>query len=90
MRNWGPAIVKVQEEGRCRFGCTSTDLDPAHIVPRSRGGDMDPLNIVPLCRQHHTAFDSGTLELLPVLTREEQAHAVGLIGVAEVYRRTTI
>jgi hypothetical protein len=51
---------------------------------------MDPLNIVPLDRRCHAAYDSGQLELLSALTLPEQSYAAGLIGVAEVYRRTTI
>ena len=90
LRDWGPGIVKVQAEGQCRVCGRSDALDPAHIVPRSRGGDMAAENIVPLDRDCHTAYDSGELELLPYLTLEEQAHAAGLVGIAEVYRRTTV
>lgn len=90
-RDWGPAWDKVREEGCCRV-ChrSSVPIDPAHIIPRSRGGTMDPLCICPLCRDHHTLFDQHELELLPFLTLAEQAYAVALVGIAEAYRRTTV
>ncbi len=88
--DWTAAHEKVADEGVCRYCASSGPLDPAHIVPRSRGGDMDALNIVPLCRTHHTAYDAGQLELLGRLTVQEQAHAAGLVGLAEAFRRTTV
>lgn len=88
-RDWSHATAKVFDEDRCRV-CRARDiLDPAHIIPRSRGGDMSALNIVPLCRRCHTMFDSSDLELLPYLSLEEQQHAVALVGIAEAYKRTT-
>lgn len=91
-RDWKEAWAKVVEENRCRV-CTRSANDPAHVIPRSRigvgmGGE-DALNIVPLCRLCHIDYDQGKLDLLPHLTREEQAYAVGLVGLAEAYRRTT-
>jgi predicted restriction endonuclease len=90
--NWGPAWDKVAEEGQCR-NCASTQLvDPAHLVPRSRltKGVMDPLNIIPLCRLCHQQFDHGTgLDILPLLSLDEQSYIVGLVGIAEAFRRAT-
>ena len=87
---WEAAWAKVATEGQCR-ACGSTQIvDPAHLIPRSRitQGGMDPRNIVPLCRLCHMQHDQGAgLDLLPYLTREEQAHAVSLVGLAEAYRR---
>ena len=51
---------------------------------------MAALNIVPLCRSHHTEYDGGRLELLPYLSKAEQAHCVGLVGAAELVQRTTV
>ena len=35
-------------------------------------------------------FDQGTgLDLLPLLSLDEQSYVVGLVGIAEAYRRTT-
>jgi hypothetical protein len=37
----------------------------------------------------HRSFDEGTLDILPLLTREEQSYAVLLVGLHEAYRRLT-
>lgn len=88
-RNWEPAFEKVCDEGRCRNCHSGANLDPAHVIPRSRGADNDPLGVIPLCRICHSAYDSGRLDILPVLTIPEQTYAVSLVGIAEAYRRTT-
>lgn len=89
-RDWPSAREKIRGE-TCRV-CKHPHVDPAHIVPRSRvapglGETAD--NIVPLCRAHHTAFDNGDLDLLPYLTRAEQATAVFLMGLEAARRRIT-
>ena len=89
-RDWTAAREKIAGCG-CRI-CGDTPVDPAHIIPRSRvrpGIGEDARNIVPLCRAHHAAYDQGRWDLLPWLTREEQAYAVELVGLAEAYQRTT-
>lgn len=91
-RDWTHAWEKVREEGSCRACGSTTLLDPAHVIPRSRvtEGGEDPRNIVPLCRLCHMAFDQGTgLDVLPYLTLEEQSYVVGLVGIAEAYQRAT-
>lgn len=63
----------------------------AHLIDRSLFPDpySDPRRVVPLCREHHTAYDDHTLDLLPYLERghrSELARAVeihGLIGTLE-------
>lgn len=90
-RDWSKARAKVTEEGRCRSCGHAQGLEAAHVVPRSRvtvGGE-DPRNIVPLCGLCHGAQHAGRLELLPLLTREEQSYVVSLVGIAEAFRRTT-
>jgi predicted restriction endonuclease len=82
----------VLEEGQCRNCGASEILDPAHVIPRSRisSGGEDPRNIVPLCRLCHMTFDQGTgLDILPLLSLDEQSYIVGLVGIAEAYRRAT-
>ena len=37
---------------------------------------MAALNIVPLCRSHHTEYDGGRLELLPYLSKAERKQCV--------------
>ena len=91
-REWANAWAKVRDEQCCRV-CGSTQIvDPAHIIARSRvtQGGEDPRNIVPLCRLCHMRADQGTgIDLLPYLTRDEQAYAVELVGLAEAYQRLT-
>jgi len=88
-RDWTEARAKVEEEGDCRV-CGAPGPDAAHLIPRSRirsGPGEQPLNIVPLCRAHHTAFDAHQLDLLPYLTLSEQGYAASLVGLAEAVRR---
>ena len=90
-RDWTAPLAKIASERVCRV-CKSTPVDPAHIIPRSRvapGAGEDPLNVVPLCRRHHAAFDAHRFDLVPYLTREEQANAVALVGISEAMRRLT-
>jgi predicted restriction endonuclease len=89
--DWTEAHAKVLSEGQCRYCASPRGLDPAHLVPRSRAtaGVMDPRNIVPLCRTHHTLFDAGRLEILGSLSLDEQSFIVGLVGIEEARRRTT-
>jgi hypothetical protein len=65
-------------------------VDPAHLIPRSLGGCDEPDCVVPLCRTHHRAYDTGRLELLPFLEprwRVEVAHAVLHLGLIGAVRR---
>lgn len=92
-RDWSQARAKVAEEGRCRSCGRSQDLEAAHVIPRSRigpkGGAEDPRNICPLCRRCHRAQHDGKLELLPLLSLEEQGYIAGLVGIEEARRRVT-
>ena len=89
-RDWAEARRKVETEGCCRWCGRPGAIEAAHIIPRSRvrpGPGEDARNIVPLCRDHHALFDSNRLDLLPVLTLEEQAYAVSLFGTYEALIR---
>ncbi len=90
-RDWTAARAKVDAEGACRSCGTPHGLEAAHIVPRSRvtSGGEDARNIVPLCRMCHADQHAGTVELLPLLSRSEQAYAVELVGLTEALRRVT-
>lgn len=92
-RDWRAAREKLEAEGHCRFCGTTHGLTCAHIIPRSRigamGGAEDSRNIIPLCQRDHTLQHAGRLELLPLMTLEEQSYAAWLVGIAEAYRRTT-
>ena len=77
--------------GRTCIVCgTDKRIDPAHLIPRSLGGCGDAACCVPLCRQHHRAYDRGELDLLPYLEpmcRAQLAHAVGHLGLIGALRR---
>jgi len=43
-------------------------IDPAHLVSRALGGCDAAACVIPLCREHHSAYDAGTLDLSLHLT----------------------
>lgn len=61
--------------------CCTTPCDPAHLTPRSFRGCDHEACVIPLCREHHRAFDDGRLDLLPWLSgrcfEAELAHMQG-------------
>lgn len=71
---------------------------PAHVIDRSLCGEGadDPRAVVPLCPEHHRAYDDGagqgTLDLLPYLEphrRDVLAFAVERVGLMATVRRVT-
>jgi len=84
---------RARVAGSYCLGCGSTtQVDPAHLAPRSRGGCDDPECVVPLCRSCHRAFDDGRLDLLLHLEpyhRSELAHALSHLGLIELLERLT-
>jgi hypothetical protein len=87
-----------QVRGQACRGCGKSasryrTIDPAHVTDRAQGGCDDPLCCVPLCRTAaggcHRDYDEGKLDLLPKLAFDEQAHAVGHLGLLGALRRTT-
>jgi hypothetical protein len=92
-RDWRQAQSKKESEGCCRACGSTHNLEAAHIVPRSQvhasGGGEDPRNIIILCTRCHVAQHAGRLELLPILTYEEQGYVASLVGLTEAIRRTT-
>jgi hypothetical protein len=96
MKGFGFEVSQAQRQkirGRVCVVCWRAPCDPAHLIDRSIAADRkgDPLRVIPLCRQHHDAYDRGELDLLPELGDEyidEIAHAVvihprGIIGALE-------
>jgi hypothetical protein len=77
--------------GRVCIVCgTDRRIDPAHLISRAMGGCGDAACCVPLCREHHRAYDGGDLDLLPYLEpacRAQLAHAVGHVGLIGALRR---
>jgi hypothetical protein len=90
---------KVDAEGGMCRNCGGPHAQAAHIIPRSLipkvgHSDLDgedPRNCVPLCdaRGCHTAYDMHRLDILPLLSKDEQAYAVLLVGMASAYRQIT-
>jgi 5-methylcytosine-specific restriction endonuclease McrA len=76
--------------GRPCIACGSEHrVDAAHVIPRSLGCG-DALDVVPLCRRCHAAYDAGELDLLPYLEpgfRAQVAHAVRHVGLIGALRR---
>jgi hypothetical protein len=81
-RDWTLAVAKVHGgEQRCRV-CGTSPVETAHVIGRARdlrSGNVIRVNpdaVIPLCREHHRAYDAYELDVLPVLTVSEQAQAV--------------
>lgn len=62
---------------------------PAHVVDRSIGGCSDALCVIALCWACHRSYDLHEIDVLPLLTREEQAHAAGHLGLIGALERAT-
>lgn len=77
------------EDAECRACLARGDMDPAHTIPRSLGGGHNPDSIIPLCRSCHRAQHAGTIDLLPLMEREEEVEAVRVVGIARAYRYLT-
>src|SRR4051812_4037843 len=90
-RDWTDPRAKVEQEGCCRVCGSPTAVEAAHLIARSQtqpGAGEHPLNIVPLCRRCHRAYDMRRLDLLPYLSVAEQAKAVELAsGIVAALRR---
>lgn len=98
-RGRGFAASAVQREKvageRCLVCRREVQCDPAHVVPRSRGGCDHPDCVVPLCRWCHDRYDCGALDLLPWLEVRrmhglpELAHGLEHVGLLHLLRITT-
>lgn len=97
-RYWDDAVAKVQREGRCRVCGSRSGVEFAHTVGRKYDARVelddgsvviyvDPDDGVPLCREHHFAYDRHELSVLEYLSLEEQAAAVLHVGVVRALRR---
>lgn len=68
---WIKARRKIEDEGGCRScGCSAlgNKIDAAHVIPlgkskRKKGSEVGPEEVIPLCRDCHTRYDSGLLDL---------------------------
>jgi 5-methylcytosine-specific restriction endonuclease McrA len=86
-RSWTEAREKVDHEGACRVCGRGYWLEAAHVIPRSLGGGQEADATVPLCSTCHAKYDGGRLDLLPVLSYEEQAHAAKTVGLLRALQR---
>ncbi len=79
--------MKVAEHV-CR-SCGERPCDPAHVTPRSLGGCDAAECVIPLCRVCHWGLDENRMDVLPLLTREEQGHAAAHLGLIGALERST-
>ncbi len=86
-RNWNEARHKVDREGKCRLCKERTVLEAAHVVPRSLGGGMRESDVIPLCRRCHQRVDTHRCDWLHVLSFNEQAEAVRVMGLERARKR---
>lgn len=99
-RYWIDALEKVQREGVCRSCRSGYWLQFAHVIERKHDQRMqmddgswityvDPIDGIPLCQDCHRNYDARSLDILPLLTYEEQAAAVALVGITRAVHRMT-
>lgn len=65
-------LVIEEYGGRCaicgcglRLSSGATELEAAHVIPKSEKGVDDVRNGLALCRTHHWAFDNWLIGILP-------------------------
>lgn len=88
-RDWAAAREKCDREGRCR-ACGRPNPEAAHLWPRSMGGGQDPDLILPLCRGCHELFDAHRLEVLGLLSLDEQLALVRAAKGIELARQRAV
>lgn len=80
-------------------GCEGA-LEAAHVIGREHdlkgyegdygrvfGYTVEPVRIIPLCTKHHRLYDAHQIDVLPVLTLDEQIQAVRDAGGLELARK---
>lgn len=89
-RKWDEARRKVESEGECRNCGSGYMLEAAHTTYRRYDGkSVDPLRVIPLCKQCHMKYDAHDLDILACLSYDEQALAVKDMGIVRAYKRLT-
>jgi hypothetical protein len=90
-RDW--SLAQHKREDGCRVCASHSNVELAHVIGRARDrrqgnvATVEADSIVPLCREHHQAYDAHVLDLLPYLSLAEQARAVLDAGGLELARR---
>lgn len=88
--DWSEAILKRDSEGACRI-CGDAHVEAAHVMGRKHDrGFVHPDRIVPLCPRHHVRYDAHDLDIMGVLTLDEQLQAVIDAGGIERARRRIV
>lgn len=78
-RDW--SLVNRLRAGAVCVVCGSGHVQAAHIIGRSRDGDVvAPDEIAWLCPSHHLAYDAHTLDLFPHLAPSQLSGAVRAAG----------
>ena len=75
----------LETQERCRVCGSEANLHPHHVVNRSLVQNDDDLNLVALCFACHRDVHAKQFNLGVHLTRDEQAHAVKLIGLGAAH-----
>ncbi len=88
-RDWTAAREKCEREGRCRY-CGGRDPQAAHLWHRGMGGGMEADLIVPLCFYCHQRFDSHDIDILGLLSLDEQLALVRAAGSLERARQRVV
>ena len=91
-REWADAVA-AHEGWPCRV-CLRHPRELAHVIGRARDerrsrttAYVHPLDVVPLCREHHVAYDAHELDLLPHLLPAELERAIQVAGSREAALR---
>jgi hypothetical protein len=81
--------AKVQRQG-CRItGEHGGHVHPAHICDRGLGGCDHEDCVIGLRADYHRLYDMQQLDVLPHLTKEEQAHLVSHVGLISALEQST-
>jgi len=88
-RDWKAARAKCDAEEVCRV-CGRYGVEAANSIGRTHDpadGKVRPVDVIPLCPEHHREYDGRRLDLLPFMSYEEQAAAVEHVGIVRALRR---
>jgi len=81
--------AKVQRQG-CRItGEHGGHVHPAHVCDRGLGGCDHEDCVIGLRADYHRLYDMQQLDVLPHLTKDEQAHLVSHVGLISALEQST-
>jgi hypothetical protein len=80
---------KVKRQG-CRItGEHGGHVHPAHVCDRGLGGCEHEDCVIGLRADYHRLYDMQKIDVLPHLTKEEQAHLVSHVGLISALEQST-